>query len=147
MEITSNIWGTKFKIHGLATYLPPDLGQVVYKTSLLHLQPRQMTVTITELSPDMQLIPHDVSFSPHSFSEDDDENSTSRIVSKCSEKSPHEIPSCRWEQGLGSNQASRNCDRLISTLTVQSHIPVSGGVAFRTDISVWGTVTQVGHNE
>ncbi|XP_074661858.1 tubby-related protein 4-like [Tubulanus polymorphus] len=74
VEVTSNIWGTKFKIHGLASYLPVDLGQVVYKTSLLHLQPRQMTVTITELSHDMQHQPRDMNFSPHSFSEDEDED-------------------------------------------------------------------------
>uniref|UniRef100_A0A182UNV5 SOCS box domain-containing protein n=1 Tax=Anopheles merus TaxID=30066 RepID=A0A182UNV5_ANOME len=42
VEVTSNIWGTKFKIHGLAKTLPANLGQVTYKTSLLHLQPRQM---------------------------------------------------------------------------------------------------------
>ena len=28
VEITSNIWGTKFKIHGLDASLPPLLGQV-----------------------------------------------------------------------------------------------------------------------
>ncbi len=28
VEITSNIWGTKFKIQGLHTSLPPLLGQV-----------------------------------------------------------------------------------------------------------------------
>ena len=28
VEITSNIWGTKFKIHGLDISLPPLLGQV-----------------------------------------------------------------------------------------------------------------------
>ncbi|XP_064628378.1 tubby-related protein 4-like [Lineus longissimus] len=75
VEVTSNIWGTKFKLHGLASYLPIDLGHVIYKTSLLHLQPRQMTVTITELSRDMQRYSNqDISFSPHSFSEDDDES-------------------------------------------------------------------------
>jgi hypothetical protein len=76
VEVTSNIWGTKFKVHGIASYLPIDLGHVVYKTSLLHLQPRQMTVTITELSRDMQRYSNqDISFSPHSFSEDDDDSS------------------------------------------------------------------------
>ena len=31
VEITSNIWGTKFKIHGLDVSLPPLLGQVSMK--------------------------------------------------------------------------------------------------------------------
>ncbi|XP_014247556.1 tubby-related protein 4 isoform X2 [Cimex lectularius] len=43
-EVTSNIWGTKFRIHGIASGLASNLGQVTYKTSLLHLQPRQMTL-------------------------------------------------------------------------------------------------------
>ena len=42
MEVTSNIWGTKFKLHGVASFLPEDVGHVLYKTSLLHLQPRQV---------------------------------------------------------------------------------------------------------
>lgn len=53
VEVTSNIWGTKFKIHGLADSIPANLGQVTYRTSLLHLQPRQMTLVITELRDDL----------------------------------------------------------------------------------------------
>lgn len=55
VEVTSNLWGTKFKIHGLAKTLPANLGQVTYKTSFLHLQPRQMTLVITELRDDLSL--------------------------------------------------------------------------------------------
>lgn len=55
VEVTSNLWGTKFKIHGLAKTLPANLGQVTYKTSFLHLQPRQMTLVITELRDDLPL--------------------------------------------------------------------------------------------
>ena len=47
--INSNIWGTKFKILGLCGWLPSSLGTVTYRTSLLHLQPRQMTLQIKEL--------------------------------------------------------------------------------------------------
>lgn len=73
VEVTSNIWGTKFKIHGLAkSSLPANLGQVTYKTSLLHLQPRQMTLVITELRDDFQVGP-DPNFNPNIFSEDEDE--------------------------------------------------------------------------
>jgi len=73
VEVTSNIWGTKFKIHGLAkTSLPANLGQVTYKTSLLHLQPRQMTLVITELRDDFPVGP-DPNFNPNIFSEDEDE--------------------------------------------------------------------------
>ncbi|XP_074604011.1 WD40 superfamily protein Tusp [Brevipalpus obovatus] len=47
--ITSNIWGTKFKVLGLVPWLPACLGSIAYRTSLLHLQPRQMTLKIKEL--------------------------------------------------------------------------------------------------
>lgn len=55
VEVTSNLWGTKFKIHALPSSLPANLGQVTYKTSFLHLQPRQMTLVITELRDDLPL--------------------------------------------------------------------------------------------
>lgn len=73
VEVTSNIWGTKFKIHGLAKTVPANLGQVTYKTSLLHLQPRQMTLVITELRDDFPMGP-DPSFNPNIFSEDEDDH-------------------------------------------------------------------------
>ncbi|KAF2363616.1 Tubby C-terminal [Trinorchestia longiramus] len=72
VEVTSNIWGTKFKLHGVAASLPPNLGQVTYKTSLLHLQPRQMTLIITELRDDIPPRP-DPSFNPNVFSEDEED--------------------------------------------------------------------------
>lgn len=75
VEVTSNIWGTKFKIHGLAKTLPANLGQVTYKTSLLHLQPRQMTLVITELRDDYPTGP-DPNFNPNIFSEDEEEQPT-----------------------------------------------------------------------
>ncbi|KAG8189031.1 hypothetical protein JTE90_025471 [Oedothorax gibbosus] len=49
VSVTSNIWGTKFKILGLVQWLPAILGTVTYRTSLLHLQPRQMTLLMKEL--------------------------------------------------------------------------------------------------
>ncbi|XP_045535008.1 tubby-related protein 4 [Papilio machaon] len=72
VEVTSNIWGTKFKMHGLAKNVPANLGQVTYKTSLLHLQPRQMTLMITELRDDYPVDP-DPNFNPNIFSEDEEE--------------------------------------------------------------------------
>ncbi|CAB3388355.1 Hypothetical predicted protein, partial [Cloeon dipterum] len=72
VQVTSNIWGTKFKVHGLAKSLPENLGHITYKTSLLHLQPRQMTLVMTELGDDVVLGP-DPNFNPHLFSEDEDE--------------------------------------------------------------------------
>lgn len=74
VEVTSNIWGTKFKIHGLAKTVPSNLGQVTYKTSLLHLQPRQMTLVITELRDDFSTDP-DPNFNPNLFSEDEEDQS------------------------------------------------------------------------
>src|SRR5207247_1017104 len=47
--VTSNIWGTRFKILGLVSWLPSTLGSIYYRTSVLHLQPRQMTLSIKEL--------------------------------------------------------------------------------------------------
>ncbi|CAF1029359.1 unnamed protein product [Rotaria sp. Silwood1] len=44
--IAANIWGTRFKFYGHSNCLPEMLGSVTYKTSFLHLQPRQMTVTV-----------------------------------------------------------------------------------------------------
>lgn len=72
MEVTSNIWGTKFKIHGVANSVPANLGQITYKTSLLHLQPRQMTLVVTELRDDFPVGP-DPNFNPNVFSEDEDD--------------------------------------------------------------------------
>ncbi|XP_034945236.1 tubby-related protein 4 [Chelonus insularis] len=72
VEVTSNIWGTKFKIHGLTDSVPANLGQVTYRTSLLHLQPRQMTLVMTELRDDLPAGP-DPSFNPNLFSEDEEE--------------------------------------------------------------------------
>ncbi|XP_075410431.1 tubby-related protein 4 isoform X2 [Tenrec ecaudatus] len=72
-QVTSNIWGTKFKIVGLAAFLPTNLGAVIYKTSLLHLQPRQMTIYLPEVRKvSMDYINLPV-FNPNVFSEDEDD--------------------------------------------------------------------------
>ncbi|KAI1308650.1 Tubby-related protein 4 [Halotydeus destructor] len=75
--INSNIWGTKFKVLSLCSWLPSCLGTVTYRTSLLHLQPRQMTLQIKELGgrrktslPEMDGRVN----STFAMSEDDDEN-------------------------------------------------------------------------
>ncbi|CAG0901306.1 unnamed protein product, partial [Cyprideis torosa] len=63
--VTSNLWGTKFKFTSLSPHLPPSLGRVIYKTSLLHLQPRKMTLFVTELKGDKM---HSTSNLPLSYS-------------------------------------------------------------------------------
>jgi hypothetical protein len=44
------MWGTKFKFFGGNSHLPANIGQIVYKTSLFHLQPRKMTIVLDDLS-------------------------------------------------------------------------------------------------
>lgn len=92
VEVTSNIWGTKFKIHGLAkSIIPANLGMITYKTSLLHLQPRQMTLVITELRDDFPILP-DPSFNPNIFSEDEDEFNVKSLRNKHKSREP--TPHC-----------------------------------------------------
>jgi hypothetical protein len=49
VKVKANIWGTKFKFHGIK-YLPKNIGHINYKTSLFHLQPRQMTICLEDLT-------------------------------------------------------------------------------------------------
>jgi hypothetical protein len=74
IEVTSNIWGTKFQITGVASYLPSMLGTVVYKTSLLHLQPRQMTITLQEICGSAQPLARDPHFTPAGASDDEEDS-------------------------------------------------------------------------
>ena len=73
--MTSNIWGTKFHILGTTPYLPENLGHILYKTSLLHLQPRQMTITVTEIQGEHRGLSRDPNFSPAKAVEEDSDQS------------------------------------------------------------------------
>lgn len=106
VEVTSNIWGTKFKIHGLAKTVPANLGHVTYKTSLLHLQPRQMTLVMTELKDCFPLEP-DPNFNPNLFSEDEDENQLNRCSGKKTQATPVTTEaSTLSDSGGGTSSAS-----------------------------------------
>ncbi|XP_058974169.1 tubby-related protein 4 isoform X2 [Musca domestica] len=118
VEVTSNIWGTKFKMHGLAKTVPANLGQVTYKTSLLHLQPRQMTLVITELRDDFPLGP-DPSFNPNLFSEDEDENhaQSSAAVAEVA------LPNDSGGGGGGGGLANRKLNELAPPIAPMSPRP------------------------
>lgn len=69
--------------------MPEDLGHILYKTSLLHLQPRQMTITVTEIRSDGQLLSRDPNFSPARTIEEESDQSCKYAGSNV--KSPRDI--------------------------------------------------------
>ncbi|XP_049821138.1 tubby-related protein 4 isoform X2 [Aethina tumida] len=114
VEVTSNIWGTKFKIHGLATSVPANLGQVTYKTSLLHLQPRQMTLVMTELGDDFPVGP-DPTFNPNLFSEDEEENLQADVKTKAARLSIDNSPPIAPMSPRGNLLGKQKCSYLHDT--------------------------------
>ncbi|KAG7190950.1 hypothetical protein KM043_007001 [Ampulex compressa] len=118
VEVTSNIWGTKFKFHGLTDSVPANLGQVTYRTSLLHLQPRQMTLVMTELRDDLPAGP-DPTFNPNLFSEDEEETfpesqGASRVTSEA--QPPPIAPMTPRNARLNSNRPkSQISNQFITT--------------------------------
>jgi hypothetical protein len=48
-EVVSNMMSSKFKIQGCCHSLPGEIGSVSIKTSLLHIQPRKVTVLLPKL--------------------------------------------------------------------------------------------------
>ena len=49
VKVKSNILGTRFRFIG-HNYLPNFVGQIVYKTSLFHVKPPQMTITLEDFT-------------------------------------------------------------------------------------------------
>lgn len=51
--VQSNVWGNRFRLLGLAPFLPPLLGAVNFRKSVLRSQPREMTISVCELTANM----------------------------------------------------------------------------------------------
>ena len=47
-DVTSNVMASKFKIQGLSSKLPSDMGSIVIKTSFLHIQPRKVVTFLPQ---------------------------------------------------------------------------------------------------
>ena len=73
-EITSPVIGSKYKINGLAPEMPPNLGTVQIKTSILHMQPRRVQVSIPKAED------YDSGLEINSDFTDDDRDSGSELM-------------------------------------------------------------------
>lgn len=69
-EVVSNMMSSKFRVQGFFPQLPADLGTVSIKTSLLHIQPRKVTVLLPK--PDGCDSGIESDLSSESASDDDD---------------------------------------------------------------------------
>ncbi|GFR61367.1 tubby-related protein 4 [Elysia marginata] len=148
VEVTSNIWATKFQMTGVSSSLPSCLGQVVYKTSLLRLQPRQMTVSIAEVSPSRHTLSRDPNFSPAPVSDDEDSSLCTSDGDLAAERKTVEVTVHDANVNLMADvghiprdgiglEYSRRCSAVDSPLIENSSMAVNGvDIAMTTAVPV-----------